>query len=108
LRRAYAAIPFDRRVSYSLERCLTALDRSDEAEKFRRLVAQLDADVRRLDHVRHEVMKRPEDAALRSEAGILFLRNGEREEGIRWLKMALRLDPNCEAARQALASAGQP
>ena len=61
-----------------------------------------------LDQVRFEVMKRPGDAALRCEAGLLFLRNGERREGIRWLQMALRLDPGCEAARKALAEAEGP
>ena len=56
-------------------------------------------------------MRRPDDAALRCEGGLLFLRNGERREGVRWLREALRLDSRCEAARAALAqaeAAGQP
>ena len=50
-------------------------------------------------------MERPGDAALRCEGGLLFLRNGERRESVRWLRLALRLDPGCEAARKALAEA---
>jgi hypothetical protein len=30
------------------------------------------------------------------------LRHGEREEGVRWLQLALKLDPNCETAQRAL------
>jgi hypothetical protein len=36
---------------------------------------------------------------------LLFLRNGERREGLRWLRLALRLDPGCQEARKALAEA---
>jgi tetratricopeptide (TPR) repeat protein len=110
LRKAVLANPHDRRIVYSLSRCLLALGRRDEAEKVNARVAEIDADLRKLDRVRQAVMERPRDAALRCEAGLLFLRNGERDEGIRWLRQALRLDPNCQAARDALtqAEAQQP
>lgn len=106
LRKAVEALPYDRRVSYSFYRCLLELGRDDEAAAVNARVARLDADVRRLGEVRREVMNRPEDAALRCEGGLLFLRNGEREIGIRWLRLALRFDPTCEAARRALDDAG--
>jgi tetratricopeptide (TPR) repeat protein len=108
LRQAVRARPHDRRVAHSLSLCLLALDRRDEAEKVQARVAELDADLRRLDQVRQAVMERPYDAALRCEGGLLFLRNGERQEGLRWLRLALRLDPNCQAARAALADAEAP
>ncbi len=104
LRKAVRANPHDRRIAYSLSQCLLALGRKDEAEKVNARVAEIDADLRRLDQVRRAVMERPHDAALRCEGGLLFLRNGERQEGIRWLRLALRLDPNCLAARDALAN----
>ncbi len=105
LRKAVRASPHDRRVAYSLARCLLALGRRDEAAQVNARVAEIDADLRRLDQVRQAVMQRPNDAALRCEGGLLFLKNGERQEGIRWLRLALRLDPNCQAARDALAGA---
>jgi tetratricopeptide (TPR) repeat protein len=105
LRKAVRASPHDRRIAYSLGRCLLALGRRDEAEKVNARVAEIDADLRRLDRVCQAVMERPDDAALRCEGGLLFLRNGERREGTRWLRLALRLDPNCQAARDALAAA---
>ncbi|HYT88406.1 MAG TPA: tetratricopeptide repeat protein [Gemmataceae bacterium] len=106
LRKAAAQRPFDRRVQYAMYRCLLRLDRAAEAETFNARVKQLDADLSRLNVIRNEVMKRPNDAALRCEGGLLFLRNGEREEGLRWLQLALRLDPKCEPARAALTAEG--
>ena len=106
LRKAASHRPFDRRVQYAMYRCLLRLDRAMEAATFDARVKQLDADLARLSTVRSEVMDHPKDAALRCEGGLLFLRNGEREEGIRWLQLALRLDPKCEPARAALAAEG--
>jgi tetratricopeptide (TPR) repeat protein len=106
LRKAASLRPFDRRVQYAMYRCLLRLDRAAEAATFDARVKKLDADLARLSTVCTEVMGRPNDAALRCEGGLLFLRNGEREEGIRWLQLALRLDPKCEPARTVLAGEG--
>lgn len=104
LRKAATQRPFDRRVQYALGQCLRRLNRTDEAASFDERVKRLDADLSRLSEVRKEVLSHPNDAALRCEGGLLFLRNGERDEGIRWLQLALRLDPKCEPARAALAA----
>jgi tetratricopeptide (TPR) repeat protein len=106
LRKAAARLPFDRRVQYAMARCLRRLDRPAEAAAYDARVKQLDADLARLGALRTEILNRPNDAALRCEGGLLFLRNGEREEGLRWLRLALRLDPKCEPARAALAAEG--
>jgi tetratricopeptide (TPR) repeat protein len=106
LRKAASLRPFDRRVQYAMYQCLLRLDRTEEARTFDARVKRLDADLARLSAVRSEVLDRPNDAALRCEGGLLFLRNGEREEGLRWLQLALRLDPQCEPARAALAVEG--
>jgi tetratricopeptide (TPR) repeat protein len=102
LRRAVQAVPFDRRFHYSLSRCLAAQKRTKEAEAVSAKVAEIDADLRRLEQIRTEVMQRPADAKLRCEGGLIFLRHGERREAARWLALALRLDPACAAARAAL------
>src|SRR5262249_42876348 len=83
LRKAVAALPYDRRVAYMLSRCLLELDRRDEVAAVNARVAEIDADVRRLDELRQEILQHPNDAKLRCEGGLLFLRNGERREGIR-------------------------
>jgi tetratricopeptide (TPR) repeat protein len=107
LRKALAASPHDRRVAFSLARCLARLGRPDAAEVQAR-AEQLDKDLHRLDTVRTRVLVRPTDAAAWCEGGLLFLRNGEREEGLRWLRRAVQLDPGCDAARQALAGSAGP
>lgn len=104
LRKAMDASPHDRRIAYSLSRCLVALGQHEEAEKINARVAKIDADLQRLEELRQEVMERPQDAALRCEGGLIFIRNGEREEGIRWLRQALRLDPANQEASNALAA----
>ncbi len=101
-RRAAKVLPYDRRVHYSLYRCLLDQGRTREAEACNARVAEIDADLRRIAVLSQKVMERPYDATLRCEGGVLFLRNGEEREGIRWLEIALRIDPNCEPARKAL------
>lgn len=108
LARAARARPFDRRPHYALYRCLMRLDRATEAESVNARLKQLDADVSRINYLRDAVIQKPNDAALRAEGGVLFLRNGERDEGVRWLELALRLDPGCEQARSALAALAAP
>lgn len=102
LRKAARVSPYDRRIAYSLAVCLQTQGKRAEAEKIHQRVADLDADLKRLAQVRQEVMDRPTDPAPRCEGGLLFLRNGEREEGVRWLRLALKLDPACRPAREAL------
>ena len=106
LRKAASQRPFDRRVHYAMYRCLLQLGKDTEAATIDARVKRLDADLARIRALRDEVVDQPNDAALRCEGGLLFLRNGEREEGIRWLQLALRLDPKCEQARAALAAEG--
>ena len=108
LRRAAELLPYDRRVHYALYRCLLDLNRGSEADIVNARVARIDADLRRLDQVRQEVMKKPGDVALRYEGALLFLRNGERRQAVRWLQLALRQDPGHEGARKALEEADSP
>ncbi len=102
LRQAARLRPYDPRICYSLAQCLRQLDRAEEAHKWNARADQLGADVRRLHQVCQEVMERPNDAALRCEGGVLFLRNGEPQQARRWFLMALRLDPASEQARRGL------
>ena len=95
------AAPFDRRIVFSLFNCLQALEKRAEAEAVNRRIEQIDADLRRLEVVRQRVMSRPKDIDSRIEGAKIFLRNGERDEGIRWLELALRFDPSRDDARAA-------
>jgi tetratricopeptide (TPR) repeat protein len=108
LRRASRAAPFDRRIVFALSRCLQALGRIDEAEAAKARVTEIEADLKRLDQIRLQVMSNPYDVLLRCEGATIFLKHGEKQEGIRWLRLALRADPNCELARRALTAAEAP
>lgn len=106
LRMAERAAPHDRRMVFGLFRCLQALGRTADAEATNARVAAIDNDLRRLDEIRQQVMSKPNDITLRCEGAKIFLRNGERDEGVRWLRAAFQADPTSAQVRQALADAG--
>jgi tetratricopeptide (TPR) repeat protein len=102
LRRAVRVAPFERKILYTLSRCLTMNGHTKEAEECRARIGRIDEDRKRLDELRTAVMTAPHDASLRCEMGLILLRNGQDKEGVRWLESALREQPECDAARQAL------
>jgi Flp pilus assembly protein TadD len=103
LRQALRADPLDHRARYSLVLCLERSGQEEEARRQRRRLQQMEEDMARFNEiVTKEIAQRPTDPALHCTVGQLLLRTGQREEGIRWLQNALRLDPNYAPARQAL------
>jgi tetratricopeptide (TPR) repeat protein len=103
LSKALAQTPHNRELAYNYWQSLLRQGKVKEAKKAEAEVKRLDEVLKRLGEVTREVLKRPNDARLRLEGGLLFLKHGEPEEGVRWLELALRLDPSCEEARRALA-----
>jgi tetratricopeptide (TPR) repeat protein len=104
LRQALRLNPMDHRAHYSLVRCLEQTGQDEAAQRQRRQLQQMEEDVARFNEiVTKEIAQRPTDPALRYTLGQLLLRRGQREEGIRWLQSALRLDPHYAPAQQALA-----
>ncbi len=104
LRQAVALAPYDRQTNYNLYQCLQQQGRTDEACRCRVTFERIDADLIRIDNVLKEVLRAPYDPAPRSEAGVIFLRNGEPEKGLRWLSMALQQDPWHGPTHRALAN----
>jgi Tfp pilus assembly protein PilF len=107
LRRALALAPFDRETNYTWYLCLRQLGREAEAARALEAVQRIRADLQRVSDLRRRVATAPRDAALRCEVGVIFLRNGQEREGLRWLRSALAIDPGHAAARQALARCAQ-
>ena len=66
-------------------------------------MAQLEADLRRMDRLVRGVSERPNDLAARYEAGVIFLQYGMTQDGLHWLSTALELDPNHRPTHRALA-----
>jgi tetratricopeptide (TPR) repeat protein len=102
LRKAVRRAPHDRKANYSLYQCLLQQGRQEEAGHYRAHVNRIDANLQRLDRLTKAVLKSPDDAMMRCQVGIMFLENGEETEGVRWLTLALRMNPGCQAARRAL------
>ena len=112
LREAYAKEPYNRLVAYSLGQCLERLGKREEVKAIKVSMERHETDVKRLGSLIDEVMKRPYDPSLRYEIGMIFLQNGFRDDGLRWLGTALKADPTHKPTHQALAEyydrAGQP
>lgn len=102
LLRAERQAPNDRKIAHALARCAAALGRKEEAECYEARADRIRADLEKLGRLSKEVIRFPRDAALRYEMGLLFLRTGEEPEGVRWLELALRLDPRHQQAREAI------
>jgi predicted Zn-dependent protease len=96
--------PANRQARYQLAQCLLQQGKMDEAQQQEQRLKQLEADEKRFYLiVTKEMSQRPQDPALRHELGLIFLRSGEVEEGLRWLHEALRLDPTSVPLNQTLA-----
>jgi Tfp pilus assembly protein PilF len=103
LRRAAEREPHDRQINYGLYECLSRLGKTDEARAVNDRLKRLEEDERRMGEITRAVLRRPHDAGLRYEGGMIFLRNGFTEDGVDWLQTALREDPGHRPARLALA-----
>ena len=112
LRKAVAKSPHDREARYNLYQCLKQQGKEKEAQKCLSIFERLDADLKRIDWLTRQMQRTPYDPELYHEAGILCLRNGIPEEGVRWLRLALQYDPQHRPSHQALADhyqgAGRP
>jgi Tfp pilus assembly protein PilF len=112
LHKATADAPWDRVAYSTLLNCLRQAGRADEERTCRQTLDRLDADLKRVEELTRAALNRPYDADLRCELGVLFLRNGEEAEGLRWLGLALEQNPTHQQAHRALADyyekKGQP
>ena len=93
LRRALAHAPFDRDTNYNLVQSLLNQGKAEEARSQQSRLDRITADFQRASEVTRQVAAAPKDPALRHEAGVLLLRNGREQDGLRWLFTALQVDP---------------
>jgi tetratricopeptide (TPR) repeat protein len=108
LHQAVAGNPTDYQARYNLIVCLQRNGKDREAKAQQRQLEQREADQKRFHEiVTRDLAKNPHDPGLHCALGELLLRSGYREEGLRWLQSALRLDPQHAPARKALAEEQQ-
>jgi tetratricopeptide (TPR) repeat protein len=103
LNRALAQAPYDRDTNYTFYLCLEQQGRKEEAARALEKVERIRADLQRVSDLRRQVAASPHDPSLRCQVGILFLRNGQTEQGLRWLRSALQIDPRHAESLAALA-----
>jgi predicted Zn-dependent protease len=101
--RAIELDPSGQSLKYNLMLCLNRLGKTEEAKVVEAKMAESAAEIRRMDKLVREVNQKPNDPALRYEAGMIFLRNGFTQDGLHWLYTALDIDPNHRPTHQALA-----
>jgi len=90
LRQAVLSAPDSSTALYLLVQCLQAQARDAEAGQLTQRLEQLRHDLHRLDELTLSIARQPDLAAPRHEAGVLGLRIGRSEEGLRLLHSALR------------------
>jgi tetratricopeptide (TPR) repeat protein len=103
LGRAIQLAPNDHEVHRELAVCLQQLGRDDEARRHTERVRAIEADLAKLESLVEAVVKSPQNPAPRREAGLICLRNGQVQEGLRWLHGVLETTPNDRTTHEALA-----
>jgi predicted Zn-dependent protease len=103
LRQAAKRDPSNSQVNTNLCRCLESLGKKEEARQVAETLRKKENEVKRMGQLIRRVMQRPHDPALRYEVGMIFLRNGFIDDGLRWLGTALQEDPQHRDTHRALA-----
>lgn len=91
LNRAVAAAPDDPEALHQLTLALRAQGKHAAADRLAPRLEALRRDIDRLDRLIRAVAVEPENVSLRHEAGVVALRLGRRDEGLAWLRGALRV-----------------
>jgi predicted Zn-dependent protease len=103
LRRAVAVVPFERDIVYSFVQVLERRGKKEEADAWTARLEQIEQDLTRIGEAMRNIIEDPHNPAARHEAGAILMRNGQEQEGLRWLYNTLSLDPRYRATRLLLA-----
>jgi tetratricopeptide (TPR) repeat protein len=95
--------PYDTTTHNALGKTLRALGRTAEAQIHLDYVAQAEESLARMERQLRLVVDRPRDVELRYDIGLTLLKYGSPDDGVKWLRTVLELQPDHAAAQQALA-----
>lgn len=104
LEEAASLTPYEAPVLYSLSQ---AYAQSGNAKRSRELLEQSEeirAKSNRVEEITGQLLKAPNDADLRYEAGKIMMDLGMKDEGANWLRTAIQIDPNHQLARDLLSA----
>lgn len=96
--------PYDTTTRNALGRALRALGRAAEAEPHFDYVAEAEESLGRMERQLRLVLERPDDVQLRYEIATTLLKYGSPDDGVRWLRTVLQIQPDHEAALAAMAA----
>jgi tetratricopeptide (TPR) repeat protein len=113
LRRAAAVSPGSYQAYHLWYQALVQTEQTDEARKAQEHMTRMKEDMKRIQEIAIVKMQQsPHDPALHYEAGTIALRAGALDEGVRWLRSALKENRDYLPAHEALAEfferAGSP
>jgi tetratricopeptide (TPR) repeat protein len=103
LRQAEALAPHEIDVTYTLITVLTKLGKQAEAQKYEAKLKEVSRQIDKLESLRKQINKEPENASLRREAGKTALDLGQKREAVGWFLSSLQLDPKHAATQKILA-----
>ena len=105
LRRAAEVLPNDYQTQYLLYQALQQAGHTTEAtEQLKRSETVKQQSTQLADLRTKRLAERPLDPALYTEMGSLLVKTGNTEQGLRWLDVALSLDPGFRPAHEAFAA----
>jgi predicted Zn-dependent protease len=109
LREAVMRNPSNHRARYNLVLSLHHNGKEEEAQRRQQELNQMEDDLKRFNEiVTRDMLLKPNDPSLHFALGEMLLRGGQREEGLRWLHSATRLNPRYERdVRKVLAEYDQ-
>ncbi|MCY2992603.1 MAG: FG-GAP-like repeat-containing protein [Planctomycetota bacterium] len=94
--------PYDTTTRNALGKTLSALGRKSEAEPHFQYVAEAEPALHRMEQQLRQVLKQPRDPQLRYEIGMTLLKYSSPDDGAKWLRTVLELQPNHPGAQAAL------
>jgi tetratricopeptide (TPR) repeat protein len=103
LRLAVERQRFDGEVLDTWLRCVRLVGKPAEVEYWEARYRQVSGDLDRIAVLTKEIVERPDDPEPRCEAGKIYLRNGQEEDGLSWFRSALEVKPDHAATHRALA-----
>jgi len=103
LRQAVQHAPDDPEALHQLILALRTQDKQVEADRLAPRLEAIRQDINRMDVLIRAMARNPDEAPLRHEAGVIALRLGRQEDGVRWLESALRCPGDHRASHTALA-----
>jgi len=102
LQKAHALDPNHLVTNKNLSLVFNRLNRFEEAKEAERRSQELEKQLARLEEINRELLERPQDVGLRSEAGKILYTRGEYDKAFRWLVSAYLIDPQDKPTKEAM------